>query len=211
MKNSFVVVPPLDTAVYFMLEIISKILKNKYAGPLDWNVSAPQALISSSSVRGYWIFTMLMWDTFSRQLQMKTYGHTHLNWATSTVRKFCSFVAFDCSENNSGHLQFSVMALRGQIFIYIHCHPCACLHIYFMLFVISFKVNTTNYRNKGVGDARVGLRPVVSTSLSWQSDCSSQVPFRTNGAPFSLLTNPIKSGDLSLINPIQPGHWILHL
>lgn len=34
-KNSFVVVPPLGTAVYFMLEIISKILKNKYAGPLD--------------------------------------------------------------------------------------------------------------------------------------------------------------------------------
>lgn len=34
-KNSFVVVSPLGTAVYFMLEIISKILKNKYAGPLD--------------------------------------------------------------------------------------------------------------------------------------------------------------------------------
>lgn len=34
-KNSFVVIPPLGTAVYFMLEIISKILKNKYAGPLD--------------------------------------------------------------------------------------------------------------------------------------------------------------------------------
>lgn len=34
-KNSFVVVPPLGTAVYFMLEIISKTLKNKYAGPLD--------------------------------------------------------------------------------------------------------------------------------------------------------------------------------